>query len=54
MTARQTAGRSAVDLAPVSDGDHEDEQLLIVDLVDDPVITSAGDPDAPPVRLPDH
>ncbi len=38
----------------MSDGDHEDQQLLIVDLVDDPVITGASDSDAPAIRLPDH
>ncbi len=38
----------------MGDGDHEDQQLSIVDLVDDPVIAGAGDSDAPPIRLPDH
>lgn len=38
----------------MSDGDHEDQELLIVDLVDDPVVTSASDSDAPAVRLSDH
>ena len=31
-----TVRESAVDLAPMSDGDHEDEQLLIANLVADP------------------
>lgn len=45
---------SVIDLASMSDGDHEDQQLLIADLVDDPVITRAGDSNTPAVLLPDH
>ncbi|MDQ2839210.1 MAG: M55 family metallopeptidase [Actinomycetota bacterium] len=34
--------------------DDEDQQSLILDLVDDPVVTSATCSDGPPIRLPDH
>jgi hypothetical protein len=38
----------------VSDGNDEYEQLLLVDLVDDPVVASATDPDPPSARLANH
>ncbi len=45
---------SPIDLTSMSDGDDENQQLLIVNLVDDPVIACAGYSDAPAVRLPHH
>lgn len=33
-----------VDLAAVTDGDHEDEQDVVVDLVHDPVVTGTNTP----------
>ena len=45
---------SPIDLTSMSDGDDENQQLLIGILVDDPVIACAGYSDAPAVRLRHH
>lgn len=42
MTGRSSA--TFVDLGLVADGDHEDDQHVIVDLVDDSVVTSTHPP----------
>jgi hypothetical protein len=41
LTAGRASGRCAIGLAAVTDADDQDDELLVHDLVDDPVIADA-------------
>jgi hypothetical protein len=41
LTAGRASGQCAIGLAAVTDADDQDDELLVHDLVDDPVIADA-------------